>query len=182
MEVWSTMAAFLTLRFEQLGAALMHAPVSLIIAALVLPVVLTVLARQPIAFLSVALLVAAILAIDVTSPSAGVLVAIQSYVASILIGIVALRSSYQNRTIKAELANLRADVEQLRRAEERRFVMGLNALKEQPASQTADGGLEADDQTVVSLQPRDSEGRDRAQERLARALQGIGQDGSRGKI
>jgi hypothetical protein len=169
------MAAFLTLRFEQLGAALMHAPVSLIISALVLPIVLTALARQPIAFLSVALLVAAILAIDVTSASAGVLVAIQSYVASILIGALALRSSRQNRTIKAELANLRADVEQLRRTEERRFVMGLN-------TQTADSGLEPEDQTVVSLQPRGSDHHDRAQERLARALQGVKQDGSRNKI
>src|SRR2546430_2463230 len=68
MDVWSTILALLTLRFEQLGVALMHVPVGLIIAALIFPILLTALASHPIPFLTVALLIAAIWAIDVTWP------------------------------------------------------------------------------------------------------------------
>src|SRR5439155_16774236 len=107
METWSWVTGFLALRLEQFGTALAHAPVVLVVAALVFPILLAALSRQIIAFLSALQLVAAVFAIDASTSPAAVLVAIESYVAAILIGCLALQASYRNRKFRTELETLR---------------------------------------------------------------------------
>jgi hypothetical protein len=130
MEIWSAVSAFLTHRVEQLGVSASSIPVGLLIAAILFPILLAALARQPIAFFSTALLIAGLLAIDPASVSAGVLVAMQSYIAAVLIGCMAVLAWYRDRSLKAQLARMRAEIERLSVAEERRVETEMRAETE----------------------------------------------------
>lgn len=129
MEFWSVASAFLTLRLEQFGASLAQLPLPAVLAALALPILLAVLARQLLASVGAVLLVAAVFVVDPSLSPASVLVAIESYVAAVLIGCLALQSAYRNRKFRTELESLSAEVEALRRVSERRFMSDLNAQK-----------------------------------------------------
>ena len=130
MEIWSAVSAFLTHRVEQLGVSASSIPVGLLIAAILFPILLAALARQPIAFFSTALLIAGLLAIDPASVSAGVLVAMQSYIAAVLIGCMAVLAWYRDRSLKAQLARMRAEIERLSLAEERRVETDMRVQAE----------------------------------------------------
>jgi len=125
MDYWNNLVAFLSQRLDAFGVSAADVPVPLVILALLLPLLLTALARQPLAFFSVLLVVCGLVAVDPATPQAGVLVAIGAYIASILIGVIAIQWTIRNRRINGEMARLRASVEHLRRI-----------VEEQTAAQT----------------------------------------------
>jgi|SRR5581483_771117 len=129
MEIWNAVTGFLSARVEQLGLSFAHTSPILIILAIIVPVVLAATSRQWIVLVAVALLTAAVFAIDGSLNPASILVAIESYVAAIVLGVVSLQASLRNRAIKIQLNDLRAELDALKRAEERRFVNELNPTR-----------------------------------------------------
>ncbi len=129
MDIWNSVAGFLTTRVEQLGLAFAHSSPLLIIASILVPIALAAASREWLVAAGVALLTVAVFVIDASLSPASVLVAIESYVAALLIGCIALQSARRNRKITAQLDMLRAEVDAVRRAEERRLVSELNLAR-----------------------------------------------------
>ncbi len=136
MEFWNDLTTLLSMRVEALGISAAKIPVALVIAALLLPILLTALARQLLAFFSVLLVICGLLAIDPSSASAGALAAAGAYIASVLMGVMAVVAAFRNRRIAAELARLRADLDRVIQAEERRLIETLKA-RSNPRAETA---------------------------------------------
>jgi hypothetical protein len=137
MEFWNSFTTLLTTRIEALGISSAQIPVALVIAALLFPLLLAALARQPLAFFAVLLVICGLLAIDPSTASAGALVAIGAYVASVLIGVIAAQNAYRTRRLSSELSRLREDFERFRQVEERQLIDKINASAAVPAAAVA---------------------------------------------
>ncbi len=126
MEFLNEVLALLTARAAVFGSTVANLPVALIAAALLFPLLLAAVSRQPLAFFAVLLVVCGLLAIDPATASAGALTAAGAYVASVLMGVIAVVAAIRNRHFAAELKRLRADVDRLNHAEERRLLDAIN--------------------------------------------------------
>jgi hypothetical protein len=127
MENWQAFIALLENGLGEAETLLADLPRGLLIAGLIVPVVLAVISRRVIALLAI-LCLTALAAVIVTRPAyMATAVAIDSYVGSLLIALLALWSMWKDRTIKAELAELRVELKALAQAEERRLLMELRA-------------------------------------------------------
>jgi hypothetical protein len=126
MEFVNEVLALLTSRAAVFGSTVANLPVALIAAALLFPLLLAAVSRQPLAFFAVLLVICGLVAIDPASASAGALTAAGAYVASVLMGVIAVVAAIRNRRFAAELQRLRADVDRLHQAEERRLLDAIN--------------------------------------------------------
>src|SRR4051794_9624946 len=98
-------------------------------AILIIPIVFAVISRNLLTLLAVTCLSIITAGALLRPASVGVLIAIGSYLGSLFVAMLALLYRRKENRVETRLADLRADVDELRLAEERRALVELRSAE-----------------------------------------------------
>ena len=133
MENWTAILSP-ELGLDQAARFLTNLPEGVIIAGIVLPFLLALLLRRPLAALAALLLGILTYVILIRPAYVTPALAINGYLGSLLIALLAIRSWQKDRARSAEFAALRQEVDELRQTlhqtEERRMLIELRSAEE----------------------------------------------------
>jgi len=136
MELWNSIAAsvlsVLSIPLGQVGSNLATVPVGAAAAVLVVALVLAAASPRFLAVAGTVLPIVAILVILTSPASSSAIIAIGSYFACIVIALVGYQVWHNTRTIKADLAALQGELEQIAHADSRRRMMELTSVRNGP--------------------------------------------------
>ena len=116
---------------DQWAALLSGLPEGIVLAALLLPIALGVFAKRVIVPLACMLLAAIAFCAVVAPTSIAVTLAMGAYFGSLIVAVAGMGARRRIAALRAELANLRADVDRLLSAEERHYLTQLRSLTEE---------------------------------------------------
>jgi hypothetical protein len=127
MEVWTAILAALESGLAQLGDMLTHLPSGIILAGLALPILLAGISRRLTVILSILLLVTLTVIVFFKSDYSSLGIALASYVGSILVALIGLRSRLKTQAIETAIASMQAELNELRLAEDRRRMIEVRS-------------------------------------------------------
>lgn len=129
MENWTAILSP-ELGLDQAARFLTNLPEGVIIAGIVLPLLLALLSRRPLAALAALLLGILTYVILIRPAYVTPALAINGYLGSLLIALLAIRSWQKDRARSAEFAALQKEVAELHQTEERRMLIELRSAEE----------------------------------------------------
>ena len=129
MENWTAILSP-ELGLDQAARFLTNLPEGVIIAGIVLPFLLALLSRRPLAALAALLLGILTYVILIRPAYVTPALAISGYLGSLLIALLAIRSWQKDRARSAEFAALQQEVDELHQTEERRMLIELRSAEE----------------------------------------------------
>jgi hypothetical protein len=132
MEIWDAVVANLTSPVGEFGQRLMALPPWLAIGLLALPALLAAVSRRFLAVAGTALLATAVPIILTAPAMATTVIAAECYIGAMIIAVSAILSWRSDRATKAEMAQLRAELNRLLEAETHRILVELKSVQHAP--------------------------------------------------